>query len=64
MLEFLIESMFVFCGSQQTVLLPMDTKSPVLTADLQETCTCAIKRFRFEIVNIEIMQHLFVIKTF
>ena len=26
------------------------------------TCTCAIRRFRFEIINIEIMQHVFVIK--
>ena len=28
------------------------------------TCTDGIKRLRFEIVNIEIMQHVFVVKYF
>jgi hypothetical protein len=28
------------------------------------TCTGAIRRLRFEIVNIEITQHMFVIKNF
>jgi hypothetical protein len=28
------------------------------------TCTGAIRRLRFEVVNIEIMQHVFVIKIF
>jgi hypothetical protein len=28
------------------------------------TCTGAIRRLRFEIVNIEIMQHVFVNKTY
>jgi hypothetical protein len=28
------------------------------------TCTGAIRRLRFDIVNIEIMQHVFVIKKF
>ena len=28
------------------------------------TCTCAIRRFRLEIVNIEILQHLLVVKYF
>jgi hypothetical protein len=28
------------------------------------TCTGAIRRLRFEIVNVEIMQHVFVVKYF
>ena len=28
------------------------------------TCTCAIRRFRLEIVNIEILQHILVVKYF